>query len=284
MMCVPRSRTACFVTQYSASPTRRRGRAGSRGAKKSPSRAGRPGRARSEPGARPSIRREQRQTPPALNGLHRRQHRPQHQHRAGPEQRERRQVADAAEQEHEAVLERLAHLAAVPAQVEDEREEAASATRPRPIRSRWRCSSSGRRGIASWGFARPCGGPLAALLGLAAAGYAVMPIADSARAAPCPARYLGGLKGLPAVAFRPTIPMRARPECSWSRTTPTSPACSGASLGMEGYDVRLAGDGEAALDESGCSSPTRWCSTSASPGWTASRWPTGCARTATCRS
>ena len=38
------------------------------------------------------------------------------------------------------------------------------------------------------------------------------------------------------------------------------------SLDKEGYDVRVAGDGEPALEERACSSPTPWCSTSGLPG------------------
>ena len=63
-----------------------------------------------------------RQTAPAER-MGRREHRPDHDHGAGGEQRDGHQVADAAEQEEEAVRQRLPHLAAGPAEVEDEREE-----------------------------------------------------------------------------------------------------------------------------------------------------------------
>ena len=45
-----------------------------------------------------------------------------------------------------------------------------------------------------------------------------------------------------------------RESSSW-RTTPTSPACCAARSGMEGYEVRIAGDGEAALDEAAVFEP-----------------------------
>jgi two-component system, OmpR family, response regulator MprA len=58
------------------------------------------------------------------------------------------------------------------------------------------------------------------------------------------------------------VPCRDGRECSSSRTTRTSPAfCTDIagvlrrSLDKEGYDVRVAGDGEAALDEAGVFEP-----------------------------
>src|SRR5690242_13533831 len=54
---------------------------------------------------------------------HARQERLQDEHRAGAEHRHRNEVADAAEQEDERARETLPYLAAVPAEVEDEREE-----------------------------------------------------------------------------------------------------------------------------------------------------------------
>ena len=51
------------------------------------------------------------------------EHRPQHHHGAGREQRHRREVARAAEEHEDAVGHRLAHLAPGPAEVEDAGEE-----------------------------------------------------------------------------------------------------------------------------------------------------------------
>ncbi len=76
------------------------------------------------PGREAQHHRREEADRPGLERLDRGQHRAQDQHGPDPEQRERRQVADLAEQQREALLEAVADLAAVPAQVEDEREEA----------------------------------------------------------------------------------------------------------------------------------------------------------------
>ena len=55
--------------------------------------------------------------------LHRGQHRPEHHHGAGGEQRDRGEVAGPAEEHEDAVGHRLAHLSAGPAEVEDACEE-----------------------------------------------------------------------------------------------------------------------------------------------------------------
>ena len=56
------------------------------------------------------------------------------------------------------------------------------------------------------------------------------------------------------------------------------------SLRMEGYDVRIAADGEAALDEAARFTPISSCSTSACRSSTAWRSPSGCAAPTTSRS
>ena len=57
------------------------------------------------------------------------------------------------------------------------------------------------------------------------------------------------------------------------------------SLRLEGYEVRLAADGEAALDDGRAPTcPTSSSSTSACRSSTAWRWPGACAPPTTCRS
>ena len=56
------------------------------------------------------------------------------------------------------------------------------------------------------------------------------------------------------------------------------------SLRMEGYEVRVAADGEAALDEARAFTPTSSSSTSACRSSTAWRSPAGCAEPTTSRS
>ena len=67
--------------------------------------------------------REQQACPAGAEWTDRGEHGPQHQRRAGCEQRQRDQVCDAAEQEAQGDRKPTADLAAVPAEVEHEREE-----------------------------------------------------------------------------------------------------------------------------------------------------------------
>ena len=160
---------ACASTQKRPSPTAPPWWRNQSEVSNAASRGGSSGPSPNVPAASPSMSAVSRNRPPALKGAGVGHHRADHEHRPGGEQRDRDEVADAAEEPDEAVRERLAHLAAVPAEVEDEaRRRPLQATRPRPSTSFSFWSSTGSRGAHEVGTARARRGPAPG--GLAARG------------------------------------------------------------------------------------------------------------------
>ena len=138
-------------------------------------------------------------------------------------------VADAAEHEQDRVRERLAHLAPGPAEIEDAREERREARpAPRPIRSQWRCSSTGSSRSRRPG---PCGHDDASCG--AAIGHKACIRRQIARTLPT----MGTMSGRPRVLV-------VEDDADIAGVLRRS-------LDKEGYEVRVAADGEDALERVG---------------------------------
>ena len=145
-MCAPTVPSAVEAPQYSASPTTPpRGRTHSGSQRTSEP----PGPSPSVPAARPSAQRREQAQPAGAERPHGGQHLAQHEDRARGQQRHRHAVVDGADQPAQAVDGPAAGLAAVPAEVDQEREEDRGGHQRR--------ARSGRAGAArAWaGGARP---------------------------------------------------------------------------------------------------------------------------------
>ena len=162
--------------------------------------------------------------------MHGGQHRADHDHRAGGEQRHRREVADPAEQEEDAVGQRLADLAAGPAEVEDAREEGRERDQAEADQVPLALIELGQP-------ERRPGSPGSAAL----TATACHPRGFRRRARPATLPTMRGMSGRPRVLV-------VEDDTDIAGVLRRS-------LDKEGYDVRVAGDGEAALDEAGVFEP-----------------------------
>jgi two-component system, OmpR family, response regulator MprA len=168
---------------------------------------------------------------PGPQRVERGDHRAHHDHRARGEQHDRRRVAHAAEHEQDRARERLPHLAAGPAEVEDAREE-------------------GREGHEAEADQVPVALLQHRHLDLGQPGPA-------RRAALAPASV--GHNACIRRQYRsPSLPwgdMSGRPRVLVVEDDADIAGVLRRSLDKEGYEVRVAGDGEAALAESGVFEP-----------------------------
>ena len=221
-----------------------------------------PGPSPSEPAARPSVSAAARQAAPGLERVERRDHRPDDDQRARGEQRHRRGVADAAEQEQDRVGERLPHLAAGPAEVEDAREEGGERHEPEPDQVPVALLEHGQLELGPPG---PAGSGVAS----GACGMAITPAFDGK--SPAPSLPWGRMSGRPRVLV-------VEDDADIAGVLRRS-------LDKEGYEVRVAGDGEAALERVGrVRARRRGARPRAARSSTAWRSPGACAPRATCRS
>ena len=119
------------------------------------------------PGGEPERERAHQACRARLEGVQRRHHGPDHEQRPDCEQRHRRQVADRAEQEEDAVGHGLPHPAACPAEVEHAREEGRECDEREPdqvpvaLLELWQLRASARdrgSGVACGGELQPSPG------------------------------------------------------------------------------------------------------------------------------
>src|SRR5215207_6119104 len=166
-----------------------------------------------------------------LQRMERGHHRPHDDHGARGEQEHGRGITHTAEHEEERARERLPHLAAVPFEVEDAREEGGERHHPQPDQIPVALLENGQIEL---GPPRPAG--RASLPALAAG-------------------HVPAIRQNPAAPSLPWGDMSGRPRVLVVEDDADIAGVLRRSLDKEGYDVRVAGDGEAALEQAGVFEP-----------------------------